>query len=52
MDVFKALIKRVFVDKKLDYKLSANLSKKIKNNWDKKHKDTQKEKSEFNAQQQ
>lgn len=50
VDVFKALIKRVFVDKKLDYKLSDNLNKKIKSNWDKKHKDTsQKEKSKYNA---
>jgi hypothetical protein len=50
VDVFKALIKRVFVDKKLDYKLSDNLSKKIKSNWEKKHKKTvHKEKSKYNA---
>jgi len=52
VDVFKALIKRVFVDKKIDYKLSPNLSKKIKNNWGKKHKVSQKEKMKYNAQQQ
>jgi hypothetical protein len=53
VDVFKALIKRVFVDKKLDYKLSENLSKKIKSNWGKKHKTTsQGEKSKYNAQEQ
>jgi hypothetical protein len=37
----------------LDYKLSPNLSKKIKNNWGKKHKVNQfKEKSKYNALQQ
>jgi len=52
VDVFKALIKRVFVDKKIDYKLSPNLSKKIKTNWGKKHKVSHKEKMKYNAQQQ
>ena len=52
VDVFKALIKRVFIDKKIDYKLSPNLSKKIKTNWGKKHKVSNKEKMKYNAQQQ
>ena len=52
VDVFKALIKRVFVDKKIDYKLSPNLSKKIKTNWGKKHKVSNKEKMKYNAQEQ
>lgn len=53
VDVFKALIKRIFIHKMLDYKLSPNLSKKIKNNWGKKHKVSQfKEKSKYNALQQ
>lgn len=50
VDVFKALIKRVFVDKNLEYKLSETLNKKMKSNWNKKHKITQKsEKSAFSA---
>jgi hypothetical protein len=52
VDVFKALIKRVFIDKKIDYKLSPNLSKKIKTNWGKKHKVSKKEKMKYNAQEQ
>jgi hypothetical protein len=39
VDVFKALIKRIFQDKQIDYKLSPNLNKKIRNQWDKKHKE-------------
>jgi len=39
VDVFKALIKRIYVDKQIDYKLSPNLNKKIRNQWDKKHKE-------------
>jgi hypothetical protein len=31
VDVFKALTKRVFNDKNIDYKLGKNLKKKIKN---------------------
>jgi len=30
-------MQRVFEDKKIDYKLSPNLNKKIKNQWDKKY---------------
>ena len=39
VDVFKALIKRIFTDQKIDYKLSPNLNKKIRNQWSKKHKE-------------
>jgi len=38
VDVFKALIKRIMHDNKIDYKLSSNLNKKIKTQWSKKHK--------------
>ena len=31
VDVFKALMKRILKDNKIDYKLSPNLNKKIKN---------------------
>lgn len=37
-DVFKALMKRVFRDQKIDFKLSSNLNRKMKNQWAKKHK--------------
>ena len=33
VDVFKALIKRIFTDKLIDYKLSPNLNKKINKQW-------------------
>ena len=33
VDVFKALIKRIFEEKEQDYKLSPNLNKKIKAQW-------------------
>jgi hypothetical protein len=39
VDVFKALIKRIFDDKGHDYKLSPNLNKKIKAAWTAKGKD-------------
>jgi len=38
VDVFKALMKRILKDNKVDYKLSPNLNKKIKNKWGKQHK--------------
>lgn len=51
VDVFKALIKRKFKDANYEYKLSPKLQQKIKNQWGKKHKKTQKdrEKSDFTA---
>jgi hypothetical protein len=33
VDVFRALIKRIFIEKDHDYKLSPNLNKKIKSQW-------------------
>lgn len=41
VDVFKALTKRIFIDRQIDYKLSTNLSKKINKQWNKKHKDSE-----------
>ena len=38
VDVFKALMKRIFIEREIDYKLGPNLNKKIKTQWDKKHK--------------
>lgn len=38
MDVFKALIKRICVDQKIDIKLTSNLNSKLKKQWGKKHK--------------
>tara|TARA_B110000285_G_scaffold104168_1_gene118604 strand:+ start:2234 stop:2617 length:384 start_codon:yes stop_codon:yes gene_type:complete len=35
VDVFKALIKRICTDKKIDIKLTHNLNQKIKKNWNK-----------------
>mmetsp|Transcript_15907 Transcript_15907/g.24540 ORF Transcript_15907/g.24540 Transcript_15907/m.24540 type:complete len:126 (+) Transcript_15907:7229-7606(+) len=49
VDVFKALMKRIFVDKQIDYKLSPNLNKKIKNQWEKKHKENSKDRSKYTA---
>ena len=49
VDVFKALMKRIFMDKHIDYKLSPNLNKKIKNQWVKKHKTNTDNKCEFSA---
>ena len=38
MDVIKALLKRVFVDRNYDIKLNSNLNNKMKTKWQKKHK--------------
>lgn len=49
VDVFRALMKRILQDKKIDYRLSPNLNTKITKEWDKKHKECSQKKSEFNA---
>lgn len=49
VDVFRALMKRILQDQKIDYKLSPNLNTKITKEWDKKHKECSQKKSEFNA---
>lgn len=36
-DVFKALMKRILKERKIDYKLSSNHNKQMKNKWSKKH---------------
>ena len=46
VDVFKALVKRIFVETGVDYKLSPNLNKKIKSQWVQKGKDA---KSKYSA---
>ena len=38
VDVFKALMKRILINSKMDYKLSPNLNRKIKTQWHKIHK--------------
>mmetsp|Transcript_24329 Transcript_24329/g.37633 ORF Transcript_24329/g.37633 Transcript_24329/m.37633 type:complete len:166 (+) Transcript_24329:7700-8197(+) len=43
VDVFKALMKRIFLEMKIDFKLSQNVNRKMKNQWTKKHKDVVKE---------
>lgn len=40
VDVFRALIKRIFEEQDVDYKLSPNLNKKIKSQWTAKHTDS------------
>ena len=49
VDVFKGLIKRKLVDMQYDYKLSTNLNKKIRGQWDKKHKENWKQKNYMTA---
>ena len=39
VDVFKALVKRIFNETDVDYKLSPNLNKKIKSQWVQRNKD-------------
>lgn len=48
VDVFKALIKRIFKDKQIEYKLSPKLNSKIKNQWKKSEKN-KKGKSKYTA---
>lgn len=43
-------MKRIFQDKKFDYKLSPVLNKRIKNQWGKKHKNRSKSKTKYTAQ--
>lgn len=39
VDVFRALIKRIFDDKRIDYTLGSNLNRKMNNMWLKKYRD-------------
>ena len=48
-DVFKALMKRIFKEKNIDFKLSVNLNRKMKNQWAKKHKTTDQDKKGNNT---
>lgn len=43
VDVFKALLKRIFNEHKMDFKLSQTLNSKMKSQWEKKHKDVAKD---------
>jgi len=43
VDVFKALLKRIFNEHKIDFKLSTNLNRKMKSQWQRKHKDVVKD---------
>lgn len=43
VDVFKALLKRIFNEHKMDFKLSQTLNLKMKSQWEKKHKDVAKD---------
>jgi hypothetical protein len=43
VDVFKALIKRILEEQKIEYQLSSNLNRKMDSQWSKKHKDVTKE---------
>ena len=36
-------MKRIFIEQKIDFKLSQNLNRKMKSQWQKKHKDVTKE---------
>ena len=48
-DVFKSLIKRIFKEKQIDFKLSANLNRKMKNQWAKKYKTSDQDKKGNNT---
>ena len=43
VDVFKALIKRILEEQKIEYNLTSNLNRKMDSQWAKKHKDVSKE---------
>lgn len=43
VDVFKALLKRIFNEREIDFKLSQTLNRKMKTQWRKKHKDVVKD---------
>jgi hypothetical protein len=51
VDVFKALIKRIFTDKAIDYKLSPNLNKKVNKQWEGRLKGDGKESTRWTAEQ-
>ena len=48
VDVFKALIKRKFKEANYEYKLSPKLQQKLKSQWGKKHKKSQKDREKSN----